>query len=70
MVIIHLELAFPFHMNDASSNRVLMEYSSLGEMNKSGLKNGKCSAINGIIWVILFVFSWCCFAVRKISIYK
>ena len=38
MVIIHLELAFPFHMNDASFNCFLMEYSSLGEMNKSGLK--------------------------------
>jgi hypothetical protein len=57
MVIIHLELAFPFHMNDASSNGVLMDYSSLGEMNKFGVKEDKCSAINGITWVILFVLS-------------
>ena len=47
MVIIHLELAFPFHMNDASSNGIVMDYLSPGEMKKPGLKEDKCSAING-----------------------
>ena len=57
MVIIHSELGLPFHMNDASSNGVVMDYSSPGEMKKPGLKGDKCSAINGITLVILFVIS-------------